>query len=70
MNKGLPPSLQLFLLLSLSLSFSPHVPLLLSGNKTYHSVNEACHENANWIWEFHFHLTNYLMRLNDTECGC
>ena len=46
------------------------VSFMLSGNKTYQSVNEACHENANWIWEFHFHLTNYLMRLNDTECGC
>jgi hypothetical protein len=37
-------------------------------NETYHSVNEACHENANWIWEFHFHPTNYLMLLNDTGC--
>lgn len=43
-------------------SFSP-----LPGNKTYQSINEACHRNANWIWEFHFHLSNYLMPQNDIE---
>lgn len=54
--------------LSVSVSTFPSVSSMLPGNKTYQSVSEACHENVNWIWEFHFHFTNYLMRLSTTDC--
>lgn len=45
----------------------PSVSSMLPGNKTNQSVNEACHENVNWIWEFHFHFTNCLMLLSNME---